>query len=80
VTDTWVSADRPLPDPRREPTISVARAARILGVSPRAIYEGIESGTVPGRKLGRRVFVLTARFLRAFGLDDASASSQSKIV
>jgi hypothetical protein len=65
-----VSADRVLPDPEAEPTISVARAARILGVSPKAIYLGVDSGAVAGKKLGRRVFILTAAFLRTFGLTE----------
>jgi excisionase family DNA binding protein len=64
--------DRALPDAQREPTISVERAAAVLGVSRRAVYDGIETGAVPAARLGRRVFVRTAAFLRAFGLVDES--------
>jgi excisionase family DNA binding protein len=67
---TTQHADRALPDPRLEPTISVERAAAILGVSRRAVYDGIETGAVPAARLGRRVFVRTAAFLRTFGLAD----------
>jgi hypothetical protein len=48
-------------------------------VSRRAVYDGIERGEVPAARLGRRVFVTAAAFLRTFGLDGAAASSQSKI-
>jgi excisionase family DNA binding protein len=67
--------DRALPDPRLEPTISVDRAAAILGVSRRAVYDGVENGSVPAARLGRRVFVRTGAFLRAFGLDDDGMTS-----
>jgi excisionase family DNA binding protein len=71
VTDTtWVSADRTLPDPRLEPTISVARAARILDVSPRAVYQAIKAGQCPSATVGRRVLIPTARFLRRYGLTE----------
>jgi excisionase family DNA binding protein len=70
VTDTWVSTDRALPDPRLEPTISVARAARILGVSERAVYHAIQAEQCPSAAVGRRVLIPTARFLRRYGLTE----------
>jgi hypothetical protein len=43
---TTQQADRRLPDPV-EPTISVGRAAAILGVSERAVYYAIRSRECP---------------------------------
>jgi excisionase family DNA binding protein len=57
----------PLPDPDTEPTISVDRAARMLGLSTRAGYAACERGEIPNVRVGRSVRVLTARFLTKCG-------------
>lgn len=71
---TTQQADRALPDPRLEPTISVARAARILGVSERAVYHSIKADQCPSAAVGRRVLIPTARFLRRYGLAEDETS------
>ncbi len=41
-------------------------AARALGVDPRTVTAGIENGTIPSVKLGRRVVIPREKFLRLF--------------
>jgi excisionase family DNA binding protein len=60
----------PLPDPDTEPTISVDRAARILGLSTRAAYKACDRDEIPHVRVGRTVRVLTAQFLRKFHFAD----------
>jgi excisionase family DNA binding protein len=50
------------------PTISVARAAKLLGVSRSAAYRAAASGQLPTITLGRRVLVPTSRLLEMLGL------------
>jgi excisionase family DNA binding protein len=57
----------PLPDPDTERTISVDRAARLIGLSTRAVYAACERDEIPNIRVGRSVRVLTAQFLRKYG-------------
>jgi excisionase family DNA binding protein len=75
VTCTKASPDRSLPDPLHEPTIGVPRAARIIGCSNRAVYEAVERGELPAIRIGRRVFIPNARFLRWAGMVEEPAES-----
>lgn len=61
--------DRSLPDPDAEPTISVPRAGRILGMSKNAAYAAARDGRFPTVAISpyRRV-VLTAQFLEQYRL------------
>jgi excisionase family DNA binding protein len=43
-----VSADR---------WVSVGEAAHWLGCHPRTLYDGVAHGSVPGRRVGRRVLI-----------------------
>lgn len=53
--------------------IPVPQAARLLGISRAAAYRFAGSGDLPTKRLGRRVYVLSAK-LRAFiDLEDAAA-------
>lgn len=61
----------PLPDPSTEPTISVDRAARVLGISTRAAYAACEREEIPNVRVRRSVRVLTAQFLRQYRLTDS---------
>lgn len=47
-----------------EATIPVRDAAEVLGCDRRTVYRGIEDGTIPGIKIGRRVMILRIPFLR----------------
>ena len=49
------------------PTISIARAARLLGVSRSAAYRAAASGQLPTLAFGRRLLVPTARLLEMLG-------------
>lgn len=64
------TAARTLPDPAVEPTISVRRAAAILGISVRHGYVAIKSGDIPSIRVCQRIVVPTARFLAQYGFDD----------
>jgi len=59
---------RSLPDPVAEPTITVERAAAVLGISRRSGYAAAERGELPSVRVGRSIRVPTARFLRQYGL------------
>lgn len=61
---------RTVPDPRTEPTISVARAASLVGLSKRSGYRACERGEWPSLRVGSRVVVPTARLLRQLQLLD----------
>ena len=56
-----------IPDPTREPTITVERAAAVLGVGRRTAYAAAERGELPSVRVGRCIRVPTARFLRQYG-------------
>jgi excisionase family DNA binding protein len=57
-----------VPDPALEPTISVARAAEVLGVNIRTIYYAVERGEMPAIRVGKAIRIPTARFLAAYEL------------
>ena len=61
--------DRSIPDPNQEPTITVPRAGRILGMSRNAAYAAAKDGRLPVIAISRnRVVVITADFLAMYGL------------
>lgn len=62
---------RRLPDPATEPTLTIARAAAIAGVSIRHVYVLAQSGELPSTRIGKRIVIPTARFLAYLGLADA---------
>ncbi|WP_249353185.1 helix-turn-helix domain-containing protein [Rhodococcus sp. Q] len=47
--------------------ITRTTAAQALGVDPRTVTAGIENGTIPSVKLGRRVLIPRIPFLALFG-------------
>lgn len=55
----------------RSVVITRKDAAEALGVDPRTITVGINDGTIPSVKLGRRVVIPRERFLRIFGASEA---------
>ncbi len=54
-------SSRALPDPCEYPTISVERAAAVLGVSRGTAYDAVRRGVIPSIRIGRRVLVPTVR-------------------
>jgi excisionase family DNA binding protein len=56
------------------PTLSVAEAARLLGVSGDSIYEGVRRDEIAAAKLGRSVRVLTAPLLSSLSIDEETAA------
>lgn len=68
-----LTPDRVLPDPETEPTITVTRAARILGVSSATAYNAVERGDIPSVQVvghRTRVVVPTALLLEQYGLTE----------
>lgn len=55
----------------RSVVITRKDAAEALGVDPRTITVGINDGTIPSVKLGRRVVIPRERFLRIFDAGEA---------
>jgi hypothetical protein len=63
------TTDRSLPDPNTEPTISVPRAGRILGMSRNAAYAAARDGRLPTVPISpSRLVVVTAEFLEKYRL------------
>lgn len=55
-------------------TITKAEAAEVLGIDPRTLGRGIEEGTIPSIKIGRRVVVPRVPFLRLLTGAETSAA------
>jgi excisionase family DNA binding protein len=68
MTDT-ASADRRVPDPAIEPTVTVERAAELLGISRGQGYEGVRTGDIPSLRVGHRILIPTAAIRRLLQLD-----------
>ncbi len=51
----------PLDELKARPTLTVAEAALVLGISKNTAYEAIKRNELPSLKIGGRVLVLTAR-------------------
>jgi excisionase family DNA binding protein len=66
-----------LPDPATEPTITIERAAAVLGIGRRTAYAAAERGELPALRVGRCVRVPTARFLATFGLNGPQQADKS---
>ncbi len=58
-----------IPDPETEPTITVPRAGRALGLGRASAYAAAEAGQIPTLRVGRRLLVPTAALRRLVGLD-----------
>lgn len=56
--------------------LTVPRTAALLGLSRASAYRYAESGDLPTRRLGGRVYVVTER-LRAFLEDDNTTAEQT---
>jgi excisionase family DNA binding protein len=65
------SPSRQVPNPESEPTITIDRAAAILGVGVRGMYRAAERDEIPVVRVGRTIRVLTGKFLRQYGLEPA---------
>jgi hypothetical protein len=60
ITDTRSSVDAPIPSPASLPAlIPVPTAAALLGLSRAAAYRYAAAGTLPTKRFGRRVYVIT---------------------
>ena len=54
----------------RSLVITRTEAAAALGVDPRTVTAGIEEGTIPAVKLGRRLVIPREKFLKIFDPGD----------
>jgi excisionase family DNA binding protein len=61
-----------VPDPAAEPTMKVERAAKAIGISKAAAYEGVRTGEIPSIKIGRRI-VIPTQAIRSMLLLDGGA-------
>lgn len=57
---------RTLPNPQRQPLLSIEEAAKVLGVGKNSAYKMAENGALPVVRIGvgRNLKVPTARLLR----------------
>jgi hypothetical protein len=53
--------------------IPVPQAARLIGISRAAAYRCASAGDLPIKRLGRRVYVVTARLRKFIGTEDEAA-------
>lgn len=54
----------------RSLVITRTEAAAALGVDPRTVTAGVENGTIPAVRLGRRLVIPREKFLRLLDPDD----------
>lgn len=54
------------------PTMAVADAGRVLGLSRGSAYEAVHRGDIPSIKVGKRLLVPTAPIRRMLGLHEAA--------
>lgn len=52
------------------PTLTVAVAAEMLGVSRDSAYAAIQKGEIPSISVGRRKVIPTAAFLKLLGIEE----------
>lgn len=52
------------------PTLTVAQAAEMLGVSRDSAYTAVRKGEIPSISVGRRKVIPTAAFLKLLGLEE----------
>ncbi len=53
--------------------IPVPQAAKLLGISRAAAYRFASSGDLPAKRLGRRVYVVSAKLREFINLEDKAA-------
>lgn len=53
-----------LPNPEETPTITVGQAGELLGICRQSAYRAARRGEIPTIKVGSRVLVPTAGFLK----------------
>lgn len=62
-TDGVTQVFEPAHDPAQRPTLTVAEAADLLGVSRWLIQQQVGRGALPAVRLGRRILIPRARLL-----------------
>lgn len=58
------------PESRRPPFISVAQAARLLGVGEAAVYGAVKRGEIEAVRIGKLIRIKRAPLLEQLGLPD----------
>lgn len=53
------------------PTLTVAQAARVLGIGRNQAYEAVQTGQLPSIRIGSRILVPTAQLLSILQGGDA---------
>ncbi len=62
-TEAVIQLIAPTHDPEPRPTLTVAEAAELLGVSRWLIQQQVAQGALPAVRLGRRILIPRARLL-----------------
>lgn len=65
-----VRVKRQVPDPERNPTMTVDQAAEVFGISRNSGYEAVKTGAIPSIRLGGRILVPTAVVREMLRLDE----------
>lgn len=55
------------PNDRSSKTVTVAEAAKLLGISRGLAYQGVRNGSIPSVRVGRRLLVPRAKLLALLG-------------
>jgi len=76
--DTTTADQSALPDPETQPTITIDEAADLLGICRASMYQAANAGQCPTVRIGRRILVKTAPFLRMIGALEEPAEAPKK--
>ena len=64
-----------LPNPNERPSLTVAEAAAILGISLPSCYEAVRTGAIPSLRIGRRLVIPTEKLLHLLGFEPTVAGA-----
>ena len=60
------------------PTVTVAEAGELLGISRRSAYRAVERGELPVLRLGRRLVVPSAKLLELLGVTTRASAGTAR--
>jgi excisionase family DNA binding protein len=64
-----------LPRPEDEPTLTVERTAKVLGIGKSSAYAAVSRGEIPVIRVGGRLLVPTAALRRLLGIDEVPVAA-----
>ena len=62
-----------LPDPQNTPTLSIPEVAALYGIGHKNTYAALKRGEIPGKRIGGRWVIPTAKVLADLGIEAGAA-------